>query len=660
MAALLIAALAYWSPILADPGGRVAGGNGEPLLIAYILTWVAEHLADAELWNPPFFYPATGVLAYSDHLIGLGTLAWPLVKADLPPGVIVNVLSIAASLSTSFAVYVWLRDRGSAPVPAAAAAIIVVYSAWRHLQVAHLQVQFTAFLPLALLCYSRAIEAPGQGRWAWLGSAALALQTLFTPSLGVYLAPLTIVWLIVASLLVRRGTWRHWTLLATSLTVVPLVNLAIAPHYWALGEMLHRSTVEVARHSATWMDWISAPPHWLYGEALAFTRGRERELFAGIGFAVVTLVGVVTVVRASDRLAIAGLVTAALAIWAATGVTVSSQSAAHLPYELFFRLMPGGAQVRVPVRFVLPAAIFLAPAIASGWSTILAAIAARQPGVTASIVTLLLAGVVSAEALPERARFDAALPLSSHAVPVEAGRDAIVMLPLAAPYGPHGEIARMWSARLAGVPIVNGYSGHESSLYRHLRYLLDTTPDAEGQSALYALLRDNGVSTIVAAQASAWVDSSRLRQTAPGVFHIPDEARMLHVSRLEMGRGAGLVVTESGWSYPERNERESWIWSTSQRATLRVPLGSEPRRTIALRARSQSDAGEELELWWRGRRLGVRPLSKGPAFHEFRLPAAANGAGWIDLELRGPRPIRVLGNSDIRALSVCLFEIRLE
>ncbi|HUE84887.1 MAG TPA: hypothetical protein VMO26_02310 [Vicinamibacterales bacterium] len=613
------------------------------------------------LWNPPFFYPAAGVLAYSDHMLGLGTAAWPLVRAGLSPVVIVNLLSIAGSVATSFAIYAWLRDRGSAPAPAAAAAMTVVYSAWRHVQMAHLHVQFTAFLPLALLCYGRAIESRGQARWAWAGGAALALQTLFTPSLGVYLLPLAVLWLIVASALAARWTWSHWALLAASLAVVVIVNVPIARHYWQLGETLERSRVEIARHSASLVDWVSAPPHWLYGEALAFTRGGERELFAGFGFFAVALVGVVAVIWARARLATAGLVTAMLALWAATGLTVEHWSWAHTPYELFNRLMPGGAQVRVPARFVLLAAIFLAPVLAAGWTRIQAAIAARRPGVTAPILTLALAGAVTAEALPDRAWYEDAPPLSPRSVPAEARTGPILMVPLVGVHGPHGEVARMWSARLAGVPLVNGYSGHQSTLYRQLSNLQETLPDADAQHALYALLRHHGVRTIVATRpAPAWIDPSRLREAAPGVFQIPDDVGALQVNRIEMGRGAGLLVTESGWSYPEKNDRESWVWSTGARATLRVPLGGVRRHTIAFRARSQADGADELELWWRGRRLGVQPLDTAPAFHAFRLPEAANELDWIGLELRGPHPIRIAGNPDVRQLSLCLFEIRLE
>ena len=165
---LLIGGLVYWSPILVDPAGRIAGGNGDPLFLAYIVTWVAGHFGDAALWNPPFFHPATGVLAYSDHLFGLSAVAWPLVASGASPIFVINLLAILASVLTSVALYIWLRDSGFSAVGAGAAALTVTYSAWRHLQISHPQLQWLAFLPIALLCYGRAIEGPG-GRRVDLG-----------------------------------------------------------------------------------------------------------------------------------------------------------------------------------------------------------------------------------------------------------------------------------------------------------------------------------------------------------------------------------------------------------------------------------------------------------------------------------------------------------
>jgi hypothetical protein len=663
LAVLAIGALVYWSRILIDPAGRVAGGRGDPLFIAYIVSWVATHIGDAALWNPPFFHPATNVLAYSDHLLGLGVTAWPLVAAGASPVLVVNLLAILASVLTSLAVYFWLRGSGVGGAAAGATALIVTYSAWRHLQISHLQLQWLAFLPLALLCYGRAIEG-ARLAWLWAGGGALALQTLFTPSLGVLMMPLAAVWLMAASALARRTSPAYWAAAAGSLAVVGLVNLPVATHYWQLGAALDRTVAEVQPFSATWIDWVSAQRHWLYGTVLRFSRGYERELFAGFGWLTVAALGVAGALAGRRPLPMAALLTAALALWATTGLTFEGFSWARLPYEIFHRLAPGGGQVRVPARFVLVAGVFLAPVLAVGWTSIQHALARRVPARTASWLVLVLAGVVVAEALPAVAWYENVDELAARQPRLRRSSGAVLMVPLAEAAGPRREIARMWSARLEGVPLVNGYSGHESALYRRVGELQADRPDRAALGGLYALLRRYGVTTIAVDEspspsASPLIDRSTLVEEAPGVFRIPDAVTQVRVDRFEMGRGAALMLTESGWSYPERNDTESWVWSVQPRATLQVPLGGVPRRQISVRARSQSES-DELELWWNGRRLGAQPLGGSPMLHTFRLPEEALATDWIDLEVRGPTPVRAAGNPDPRRLSVCVFEIRLE
>jgi hypothetical protein len=659
LAVLAIAALIYWSAILVDPRGRVAGGNGDPMLVAYLVSWVGSHLGSDALWNPPFFHPATNVLAYSDHLIGLGATASPLVAAGVSPVLIVNLLAILASVLTSLAIYGWLRGSGCGAAPACATALLVTYSAWRHLQITHLQLQWLPFLPLALLSYGRAIEG-ATPVWLWAGGAALALQTLFTPSLGVLILPLAIVWLVIASLLSRHAAPRYWVAAVGSVAVVALVNLPLARHYWQLGEALDRDAVEIARHSAAWIDWISSQHHWLYGDSLLWTRGGERELFVGFGWLAVAVAGIVLTLRTRRPLPIAGLLTAALALWATTGLSVEGFSWARVPYEIFHQYWPGGRQVRVPVRFVLVAAVLLAPVLAVAWTSIEDALARRMPSLAASWLVLVLAGAIVAEGLSERAWYEPAADLSGGSIRQLSGSEAVLMVPLAEAVGPRREIARMWNARRAGVPLVNGYSGHESALYQRLRDLQGTTLDQTVLRGLYAFLKRYGVSTIVADGApSPLIDASALAEVAPGVFRIPDSVTDVRVDRFEMGRGAALMLTESGWSYPEKNDRESWVWSVQPRARLQVPLGGVRRRQIGLRARSQSE-GDELELFWNGHRLGVQPIGRTPEVHEFRLPEEASTADWIDLEVRGPVPIRLPGNPDPRLLGVCVFEVRLE
>src|SRR5918996_1907524 len=107
-AGLGVVSLVYFAPILLDPATRVAGGAGDPMLVAYIVTWVAEHLWTSAAWNPPFLHPAENVLAYSDHLYGLAVLSWPAVVAGAPPTLLLNLLAWAAVFLTSLALMAWL------------------------------------------------------------------------------------------------------------------------------------------------------------------------------------------------------------------------------------------------------------------------------------------------------------------------------------------------------------------------------------------------------------------------------------------------------------------------------------------------------------------------------------------------------------------------
>ena len=365
--------------------------------------------------------------------------------------------------------------------------------------------------------------------------------------------------------------------------------------------------------------------------------------------------------RAAQPLPLAGLLTAALAFWATTGVSIEGSGWAGLPYELFRHFVPGGGQVRVPVRLVLLAAIFLAPAIAAGWTSVHAAVARRLPATAAQLVAFLLAGAVVAEGLAGVAWFERAWAQSVGRLPVAAGSDAVLMVPLAEAAGTRREIARMWSARLAGVPIVNGYSGNDSPLYRRLRDLQAAAPDPAVQRALYALLHRFGVTTIVADRpVPSMIDESTLLQVAPGVFRIPDAVARVRVDRFEMGRGAALILTDSGWSYRSTTStnRGSGRSSAAQRCRCRSAV-CHAGRSACSRDLSRRE-GDELELWWNGRRLGVQPLEETPKLHSFRLPEASSAADWIDVEVRGPVPVRLPGNPDPRALGVCVFEIRLE
>src|SRR5438309_1050388 len=84
---LYLALLGYglgfaFSPTLFSGFRRLQTDPGDTLLNHYFLehSWrcVSQRDYKGTLWSPPFFYPAKGVLGYSDNLFGAAPVYWLL------------------------------------------------------------------------------------------------------------------------------------------------------------------------------------------------------------------------------------------------------------------------------------------------------------------------------------------------------------------------------------------------------------------------------------------------------------------------------------------------------------------------------------------------------------------------------------------------------
>jgi hypothetical protein len=278
--------------------------------------------------------------------------------------------------------------------------------------------------------------------------------------------------------------------------------------------------------------------------------------------------------------------------------------------------------------------------------------------ILAATLTIVLAAIAAAEAVPGFVSYAAAPDLREEALPSELASGAIVFLPLSSP---GVETRRMWLAQRSGVPVVNGYSGHVSPLWEAINHLQAGETDEPSRRAFYTRLLDAGVDTIIAdAPSGPLIDPELLRPVGDRLFRIPQDIRFPTLSQIAMGRGAGLLLPESGWSYPEQGETDSWVWSLDRQATLAVPMDGTPHREIALRVQSLDRSDPlELQLWWNRRLLGTQQLTREPGIVAFPLPEAATRTGWTRFEVVGPDPRPVRGSADRRWLGVCVFDVML-
>ena len=95
--AYLVLTLAYTWPLAVNLPHGVAHDAGDPILNAWILWWTTKAVPlTAHWWNAPIFYPATGTLAFSEHLLGQAPIAAPLIALTGIPLLGYNVTLIAS------------------------------------------------------------------------------------------------------------------------------------------------------------------------------------------------------------------------------------------------------------------------------------------------------------------------------------------------------------------------------------------------------------------------------------------------------------------------------------------------------------------------------------------------------------------------------------
>ncbi len=446
-----------------------------------------------EAWRSlPIFYPVKGTLGYSDALLAMGVVHAGLRHAGLDVFAAINAALIVWSALAFAACYAFLRRGFGCAVPTSCLGAFFYAFGWpRFAQLVHLQMQFTAPLPLMALA-GLVFLRDGLRLTRWQAARALvALVGLTTLLLAttVYLALFFGLGFAVAFLLclpsadarhhLGRVLRRHAVPLAVSTVLAALLLTPIAQLYAPMVEANGgRPWPVVASFLATptgllWMGRENFVWGWLFGSFPGEADRAWAEGRVGTGL-VVTVAWISIVVVAIGRLCTrrprmgsraACDRTAALVI--VTGA-VLQLAMVRLPgglslWWLVYRTVPGMSGVRAVGRLqlaaMLPMALGLAIVAERMWKA-----GADRRWLRPALLVLLCLGVGeqlggslvysggAAAAVARRAA--AAIPATCRAFDVVAAPD---VLPLAAPVltesdfdGPaylqaNPDVARSWA-----------------------------------------------------------------------------------------------------------------------------------------------------------------------------------------------------------------------
>jgi hypothetical protein len=265
----------------------------DPLFNTWLLWWNAARVPLTKTWwNAPAFFPAEGVTAFSEHLLGLGPVATPVLWVTGSPIAAYNVAWLVSFPLCGLAAYGLARHLTARSDAALLAGLAFAFAPYRAAQLAHLQVLSAYWMPVALLALHRYREQR-RARWLLVFGGAYWLQALTNGYYLLYFPVLVLLWL--AWFATERGTWSVAAAVAGSQLAAGLLVLPLLLGY----QQIHgrygfaRSADEIARFSADLAALLQAPDTLVAWRWIGVVIRPEGELFPGATIPIVILVGAV-------------------------------------------------------------------------------------------------------------------------------------------------------------------------------------------------------------------------------------------------------------------------------------------------------------------------------------------------------------------------------
>jgi hypothetical protein len=190
-------------------------------MTTWFLWWGTQAVPlTAHWWNAPTFYPAPGVLAFSEHLLGLVPIAAPFIWLTHQPLIGHNVAFIAtfvlSALGAHFLAYTITKRHDVSIV----AAVAFAFAPYRLGQAPHIQVLASYWTPVCLAALHR-YDRTARPRWAIIAATAWVLQALTCGYYLFFLGALVALWFLWFAI----GRW-------------PVRQLVIAVVPFAIGALL--------------------------------------------------------------------------------------------------------------------------------------------------------------------------------------------------------------------------------------------------------------------------------------------------------------------------------------------------------------------------------------------------------------------------------------
>lgn len=320
-------ALLLTFPLILELPSRLPKDLGDPLLVTSILWWNAHVVPlTREWWSGFGFFPAAGMMAFSEHFLGASLIASPLQWLGCSPTTAYNLTFLASFPLCAGAAHAlaWtLTRRHDAAV---VCGLAYGFNPYRVAHIEHLELLLAFGMPAALAALHLYVESR-LTKWLVAFAAALIIQALSGSYYALFFSVFLGLWLIW---FVRPRAWRDLPWIVAAAGVAALAVSPILIGYSGIHEnydLTRDFTQEILNYSADLSSFVTASPLSAVWGWTAALNGGERQLFPGLTILVISVTAVCVRWRSRierrDRLArvatwlwALAIGFAAIAIWA--------------------------------------------------------------------------------------------------------------------------------------------------------------------------------------------------------------------------------------------------------------------------------------------------------------------------------------------------------
>jgi hypothetical protein len=188
--------IAYTWPVATGLDHLVPHDLGDPMLSTWTLWWNAQFIPFSDRWWEGLaFYPARDTLTFSDHRVGLGWIASPIIWMGGAPLAAYNLAFLLSFFLSAAAAYGLCYSLTKSAAAALIGGLVFGFNPYRGAHLPHLELLSSYWLPLVLLGLHQ-WSVTLQGRWLAVTSGALVMQALTSGYYFVFLGVLLALWLI--------------------------------------------------------------------------------------------------------------------------------------------------------------------------------------------------------------------------------------------------------------------------------------------------------------------------------------------------------------------------------------------------------------------------------------------------------------------------------